>query len=60
MARLASTDVDAKNDVRSVTLQVADKGSPNQILRHPITKLVLLVENEFDSLTDEAITKSTK
>ena len=49
---------DAKNDVRSVTLRVADKkGGPSQILRCPITKLVLLVENEFDSPTGGAILK---
>ena len=37
-----------KNDLRSVTLQVFDKkGGPSQILRRPIIKLVLLVENEF-------------
>ena len=54
------THADAKN-VQSVTLQVADKkGGPSQILRRPITKLVLLVENGFDSPTGGAISKSTK
>ena len=58
MARVVGTDADAKNDVRSVTLRVADKkGGPSQILKGPITKLVLLVENEFDSSPDGAITK---
>ena len=61
MARIVSIDTDAKNDVVSVTLWVADKkGGPSQILKQPITKLVLLVENEFDSLSDRAITKLTK
>ena len=50
MARIVGIDADAKNDLRSVTLQVFDKkGGPNQILRRPIIKLVLLVENEFGS-----------
>ena len=58
MARVVGTDADAKNDVRSVTLRVADKkGGPSQILKRPITKLVLLVANEFDSSPDGAITK---
>ena len=61
MTRIVGIDADTKNDVRGVTLQVADKkGGPSQILRCPIIKLVLLVENEFDSPTDGAMTKSTK
>ena len=61
MARIVGIDTDAKNDVVSVTLWVADKkGGPSQILKQPITKLVLLVENEFDSPSDGAITKLTK
>ena len=60
MARIIGVDADAKNDVRSVTLQVADKkGGPSQILKRPITKLVMLMENEFDSPSDGAITKWT-
>ena len=56
MARIVGIDADAKNDVRSVTLRVADKkGGPSQILRRPITKLVLLVENGFDSPKGGAI-----
>ena len=44
-----------------VSYWVADKkGGPSQILKHPITKLVLLVENEFDSLSDGAMTKWAK
>ena len=58
MARVVGIDADAKNDVRSVTFRVADKkGGPSQILKRPITKLVLLVENEFDSSPDGAIIK---
>ena len=34
MARIVRIDADAKNDIRSVTLRVADKkGGPSQILR---------------------------
>ena len=59
MARIVGIDADAKTDVRSVTLQLADKkGGPSQILRRPITKLVLLVENGFDSPTGGVISKS--
>ena len=58
MARVVGIDADAKNDVRSVTLRVADKkGGPSQILKRPITKLVLLVENVFDFSPDGAISK---
>ena len=61
MARIVGVDDDAKNDVRRVTLRVADKkGGPSQILKRPITKLVLLVEKEFDSPSDGAVTKWTK
>ena len=58
MARIVRIDADAKNDVRSVTPRVADKkGGPSQILKRPITKLVLPVEKVFDSSSDGAITK---
>ena len=58
MARIVGIEADAKNDVRSVTLRVTDKkGGPSQILKRPITKLVLLLKNEFGSSADEAITK---
>ena len=58
MAKIVGIDTNAKNDERSVTLRVTDKkGGPSQILKRPITKLVLLVENEFDSSPDVAITK---
>ena len=61
MARIVGIDADAKNDVRSITLRVADKkGGPSQILKRPITKLVLLMEKEFDSPSDGAVTKWTK
>ena len=58
MVRIVGIDADAKNDVRSVTLPLADKkGGPSHILKRPITKLALLVANEFDSSPDGAITK---
>ena len=61
MARIVDIDADAKNDVCSVTLWIADKkGGPSRILKCPINKLGLLAENEFDSLSDGAITKWTK
>ena len=61
MARIVDIDAHEKNDVRSVTLRVADKkGGPGKILKRPVTKLVLLVENEFDSSPDGAIAKYTK
>ena len=36
------------------------KGGPSQILRCPITKLVLVMKSNLDSLTDGAIAKWTK
>ena len=61
MAGIAGIDADAKNDVCSITLWVANKkGGPSQILKRPITKLLLLVENEFDSSSDGFITKWEK
>ena len=61
MARIVSIDTDIKNNVLSIMLQIAEKkGGPSQILKHTIIKLVLLVENEFDSLSDGAITKWIK
>ena len=57
MARIVGIDADAKNDVRNVTIRVAGKKrGPRMILRRPITKLVLLVKNEFTSPTDRVIT----
>ena len=41
--------------MRSVTLRVADSNNGNQTLRRPITKIVLLVENEIDSQSKGAI-----
>ena len=39
----------------SVTLRAADSNKGNQTLRRPITKIVLLVENEIDSQSKGAI-----
>ena len=51
MAKIVGIHADAKNDVRSIILRVADmKGDPSHIWKRPIPKLVLLLENEFDSL----------
>ena len=50
-----------KNDVHGVPLRVTDKkGCSSQILRRPTTKLVLLVKNDLDFLTNGTITKSTE
>ena len=59
MARVIGIENDVNKDVRTVTLRVADKNVPGrtQILRHPITKIVLLVPSEkFDSPTEGAQT----
>ena len=41
--------------MRSFTLRVADSNNGNQTLRRLITKIVLLVENEIDSQSKEAM-----
>ena len=53
--RIIGTDADRNGDVRSVTLCVANSHNGNQTLRRPITKIVLLVENEIDSPSKGAI-----
>ena len=61
MARIVGIDPDEKNIVCSVTLRVADqKGGSSRILKCPIIKLVLLVENESDSWSHGATTKWIK
>ena len=55
LARIIGVDADRNGDVRSVTLCVADSHNGNQTLRRPITKIVLLVENEIDSPSKGAI-----
>ena len=61
MSRIVGIDADARHDVCSITIKLADKkGGPSQILKRPITKLILLVEKEFHSPSDGAITKWTK
>ena len=58
MTRIVVIEIDAKNDERSIRLPAADKkGGPSQIWKRPITKLVLLMENEFDSSKDGPRTK---
>ena len=49
LGRIIGVDADRNRDVRSVTLCVADSHNGNQTLRRPITKIVLLAENEIDS-----------
>ena len=55
LARITGVNADRNGDVRSVTLRVANSNNGNQTLRRPITKIVLLVENEIDSLSKGAI-----
>ena len=52
MARIVSIETDEKNVVCTVTLSVFDRHVPGrtQVLRRPITKIVMLLENnEFNS-----------
>ena len=50
-----------KNGVHGVPLRVTDKkGCSSQILRRSTTKLVLLVKNDLDFLTNGTIIKSTE
>ena len=56
MARIVNIETGEKNVVRPVTLRVVDRNVPGftQVLRRPITKIVMLVgNNEFDSPTEE-------
>ena len=56
MARIVSIETHEKNVVRTVTLRVVDRNTPDrtQVLRRPITKIVMLVgNNEFDSPKEE-------
>ena len=46
---------DRNDDVRTVTLRVADSNNGNQTFRRPITKIVLLVEYKIDSPSKGAI-----
>ena len=55
LARIIVVDANRNGDVDSVTLRVADSNNGNQTLRRPITKIVLLVKNEIDSPSKEAI-----
>ena len=55
MARIIDIEADSNGDVRSAILKVADKGNGKcNILRRPISKVVLLVESEVDSPTKRA------
>ena len=56
MARIISIKTDEKRFVRTVTPHVVDRNVPGhtQVLRRPITKIVLLVRHdEFDFPTEE-------
>ena len=54
MARIVGIEPDKHGNVRSVELQVADRnGDGQQILRRPITKIILLVENELVRIPTE-------
>ena len=47
MARIVSIKTDEKSVVHIVTLSIVDRNVPGrtQVLRHPITKVVMLVGN---------------
>ena len=49
LARIIGVDANRNGDVQSVSLYVVDSHNGNQTLRRPITKIMLLVENEIDS-----------
>ena len=56
IARIVSIETHKKNVVRTLTLRVVDRNTPGrtQVLRRPITKIVMLVgNNEFDSPKEE-------
>ena len=54
MARIVSTEPDSQGIVRSVQLKVIDTSNNNiKLFRHPISKIVLLVENEHGSIPNE-------
>ena len=53
--RIFSIETDEKKAVRSVTLHVVDRNvsARTQVLCYLVTKIVMLVGNEFDSPTKE-------
>ena len=54
MARIAETEPDANGVVRSVKLKLSDASLDFQkVLRRPISKIVLLVEDEPVRFPDE-------
>ena len=54
MARIAETKPDANGVVRSVKLKLSDASLDFQkVLRRPISKIVLLVEDELVRFPDE-------
>ena len=53
MARLIEKMPDKHRLVRSVKLRIGTENNSNQVLIHPITKLVLLVRNEDGTMRFE-------
>ena len=54
MARIVSTEPDSQGIVRIVQLKVTDTSNNNiKLFRRPISKIVLLVENEHGSIPNE-------
>ena len=54
MARIVSTEPDSSGIVRSVQLKVIDTSNNNmELFRQPISKTVLLVENEHGLIPSE-------
>ena len=54
MARMVSTEPDSCGIVQSVQLKMIDTLNNNiKLLRRPISKIVLLVENDHGSITNK-------
>ena len=54
MARMVSTERDSCGIVQSVQLKMIDTLNNNiKLLRRPISKIVLLVENDHGSITNK-------
>ena len=53
MARIVNTEPDSRGIVRSVQLKVIDNNSNIKLFQRPISKIVLLVENEHGSIPNQ-------
>ena len=53
MAQIVSTELDSRGIVRSVQLKVIDNNNNIKLFRRPISKIVLLVENEHGLIPNQ-------